>query len=237
MTQATNPTPPDVSTKRRLLTLGVLMAAASTAGILLKPKTRANKELAPAFDLEAAVPRRFGDWQEQAMPVQAINPQTQELLDKLYSQILGRSYVNREGYVIMLSLSYGADQRGSMEAHKPEVCYPAQGFTVNSNEGGSLSTDFGPIDVRRLETQLGARHEPLTYWFTVGNSTVQSRLDKRLVELRLALTGQVPDGLLFRVSSIDTNADKAWQMQQSFVNDLLKATSPAIRARLAGVTG
>lgn len=50
--------------------------------------------------------------------MQVVNPQTQELLDKLYSQILTRTYVNAKGYRIMLSLAYGSDQRGALQAHK-----------------------------------------------------------------------------------------------------------------------
>jgi len=51
-------------------------------------------------------------------------------LDKLYSQILNRVYVNATGYRIMLLLAYGSDQHGSLQADKPEVCYPAQGFAL-----------------------------------------------------------------------------------------------------------
>ena len=84
-------------------------------------------------------------------------------------------------------------------------------------------------------TSMGPRIEPLTYWFTMGETLVQSRWDKRMVELRLALTGQIPDGLLFRVSSIDGNPERAWQVQQQFVTDLLTALGPAERTRLAGL--
>jgi hypothetical protein len=51
----------------------------------------------------------------------------------------------------------------------------------------------------------------------------------------MALTGQVPDGLLFRVSSIDPDQRHAWGLQDQFVNDLLAAVPIAIQARLAGV--
>lgn len=220
---------------RRLAILGGITATASLSGWALKPSTLANKEVPAPFDLEAMVPRKFGDWQEQAQPVQAVNPQTQALLDKLYSQILGRTYLNKNGYLIMLSLSYGADQRGALEAHKPEVCYPAQGFTVTDNKSDVLRSKFGTIEVRRLNTQLGQRQEPLTYWFTIGNSTVQSRIEKRLVEIKLALTGQIPDGMLFRVSSIDPDPKAAWLMQDQFVNDLLTTLDAPARLRLTGL--
>ena len=64
---------------------------------------------------------------------------------------------------------------------------------------------------------------------------MENRLDRRLVELRLALTGEVPDGLLFRVSSIDAQPARAFGMHDKFVNDLLRAVAPAERVRLAGL--
>ena len=43
----------------------------------------------------------------------------------------------------------------------------------------------------------------MTYWFTVGDTAIKNKLQQRMVEVKLGLTGQIPDGLLFRVSSID----------------------------------
>jgi len=57
----------------------------------------------------------------------------------------------------MLSLAHASDQRGSFQAHKPEVCYPAQGFTLRKNEASQLATPFGEIPAQRLFTTLGPR--------------------------------------------------------------------------------
>jgi EpsI family protein len=75
----------------------------------------------------------------------------------------------------------------------------------------------------------------VTYWFTVGDKAVQGRLQKRLVDLRYGLTGQIPDGMLFRVSSIDSDQARANQLQDEFINQLLQAVSPADRKRLSGL--
>jgi EpsI family protein len=189
-----------------------------------------------AISLDAMIPKQFGEWREEPQRnAQVVNPQTQELLDKLYSQILARTYVNSSGYRIMLSLAYGSDQRGSLQAHKPEVCYPAQGFLLQKNEPGQLVTTYGEIPVRRLFTTMGSRQEPVTYWFTVGDTAVLGTTQKRLVDLRYGLTGRIPDGLLFRVSSIDPDQVRANQMQDRFVNQLLQSVSPAERKRLSGL--
>jgi EpsI family protein len=226
------------SQDRRLWLMLGLASAAGAAGLWLKPGGRrpADKTAATtAFNLDDVVPRAFGGWKELPLPGQAVNPQTQAIIDRIYSQTLGRAYVNANGYVVMLSLAYGADQRGNLEAHMPEVCYPAQGFKVLETVQGELRTPRGAIAVKRLHTRQGSRNEPLTYWFTIGSNNVRSRTDKRIAELRMALTGQVPDGLLFRVSSIDPDQRHAWGLQDQFVNDLLAAVPIAIQARLAGV--
>jgi len=212
------------------------MCTVSIAGVAIRPSAKA-KDKGNVITLEAVVPKRFGDWTE--LPDQAgqvVNPQTKELLDKLYSQILTRNYVNKQGYRIMLSMAYGDDQRGGLQAHRPEVCYPAQGFKLGKVEDGVLATAYGNIDVRRLSTTLGARNEPVTYWLTVGDQVIQNALDKRIAQIRLGLTGQIPDGLLFRISSIDADTASAYAMQQKFVADMMASVPPAARKQLSGLT-
>jgi EpsI family protein len=226
-----------MSSMRIAIVLAALMAVATAGGIAARPAAKPPGS-APRYLLEDTVPRQFGEW--RALPdetVQVVNPQTRELLDKLYSQILARTYVNSQGYRVMLSLAYGDEQRGDLQAHKPEVCYPAQGFKLHFNEPVELATPFGGIAARRLGTSLGRRQEPVTYWFTMGDRPVSSKWEKRLTEIRLGLTGQVPDGLLFRVSSIDEDPERAFRMQDEFVNALLKTVPARDRLRLSGLGG
>jgi EpsI family protein len=98
-----------------------------------------------------------------------------------------------------------------------------------------LSTAHGNIGVRRLITSLGPRNEPVTYWLTVGDQIVRNRWEKRLAEIRLGVTGQIPDGMLFRISSIDTDEGRAFDMQRSFTVDLMSAVSPRARRQLGGL--
>lgn len=132
-------------------------------------------------------------------------------------------------------MACGTDQRGALQAHRPDVCYSAQGFKVEAKEDGTLSTSFGDVPVRRLTTSMGSRHEPVTYWLTMADHVVRNDFDKRMVQLRLILTGQIPDGILFRVSSIDRDAAHAFEVQQEFAADLLKAVDPESRRRLSGL--
>jgi len=221
------------------LLIATLMVTASIGAMVARPDLGAASP-EPALSLEAMIPKRFGDWREEMQFEHVVNPQERELLQKLYSNTLSRTYVNSTGYMIMLSVAHGRDQRGDLAAHMPEICYPANGFTLHRNESGHVPTPFGEISVRRLFTSKGSREEPVTYWFTFGGEPIsldqaERRLRRRLVELRYAFTGRIPDGLLFRVSSIDHDQARANQLQDHFVNDLLRALPPFERKRLSGL--
>jgi EpsI family protein len=224
-----------MSSYRTAFIVAALMCAAGVGAIAARPNTKAAA-LGPGISLETMVPTHFGDWHEAPQQfLQVVNPQTQALLDKIYSQVLTRTYVNPDGYRIMLSIAYGSDQRGALQAHKPEVCYPAQGFTLHRNEASQLGTPFGEIPAQRLFTSRGPRVEPVTYWFTIGDEAIKTKLQRRWITLRLGLTGQIPDGLLFRVSSIDPDQKRANRLQDQFVKQLLSAVSPEDRKRLSGL--
>lgn len=227
--------PRTIPVNRTALILALLMVAASIAACVAKPTAMLAKER-PEISLETMIPASFGDWREEPLShMQVVNPETQELLDRLYSQILDRVYVDESGHRIMLAIAYGNSQHRSLEAHKPEICYPAHGFTVHTNEAHRLETGFGDIPVRRLFTSLQSRTEPVTYWFTVGDFAVQGTTQKRLIDLRYGLTGRIPDGLLFRVSSIDPDPARAYEVQDRFVHQLLQALTAEERLRLAGL--
>lgn len=225
---------------RMALVIAALMCTASVGAAVIRPDTKAAK-LEPVISLEAMIPKQFGEWREEPQrTLQIVNPETLALLDKLYADVFAHTYVNADGYRIMLSVVYGSDQRGELQAHKPEACYAASGFRLARTEEGQLTTPFGELSVQRLFTSKGSREEPVTYWLKFGDEAVsgdkaERTLRRRLVELRYQFTGRVPDGLLFRVSSIDPDQNRANRMQDQFINQLLQTLSPAERRRLTGL--
>ncbi|WP_374582188.1 exosortase-associated protein EpsI, B-type [Pseudoduganella sp.] len=217
------------------LALAVLMLSSAALTKALTPTAR-MADAQGRFQLEQMVPRSFGEWEvdTRVMPLQ-VDPATQAKLDKIYNQTLGRTYVNRSGERIMLSIAYGGDQGDNMGVHKPEVCYTAQGFTVRDGAAGRLDTGFGTLPVKRLFAEAGARQEPITYWITVGRKATMPGLQQRLQELRYGLSGTVPDGMLVRVSNISADAATAYALQQEFVRAMLQAMDAPARTRLVGV--
>ena len=220
---------------RQALAMVVVMAAVALASEAGKPVHKLA-ERRGSHDLERMVPDRFGDW--RLLPHVGVvlpDPSVLANLERLYTQTLSRAYVNSRGAVVMLAIAYGDDQRATMAVHYPEVCYPAQGFQVTSNRVDSINTSHGRLPVRRLETELSRqRYEPVTYWVTIGDRISLGGFDRRLIELEYGLQRVIPDGLLFRVSSINRDTAQAFRDQDSFARDLLAALSPVSRNWLAG---
>ena len=218
----------------RNFTLLALMLVTSGLTLALHP-THEISEQGPAIDLEVMIPRTFDKWrEEQSRSVQIVDPQQKEMIDRIYTQTLSRTYVNADGYRIMLSMAYGDDQRDGMQMHYPEVCYPAQGFVLEDRQNGILTTTSGSISVTRILTSLGRRIEPVTYWTTVGDQVFQGSIQKKLTEMRYGLDGKIPDGMLIRISSIDDNTSNAYERQSQFANQMLEALAPESRKRLNG---
>ena len=214
--------------------LMALMLAASGMAVALRP-THKIADQGPKVDLETIIPRTFADWREEIQSsAQIVDPRQKELIDKIYSQTLSRTYVNDKGYRVMLSIAYGSDQTDSMQLHKPEVCYPGQGFTLQSKQAGSLAIKNGEIPVTRLLTTLGQRNEPVTYWTTIGDQAVKSGINKKLIEMSYGLTGNIPDGMLIRVSSIDPDTNNAYEIQNQFSAQMVQALAPEYWQRLTG---
>jgi EpsI family protein len=220
------------ATRRAIILSGVMTATAATTAAVRHRAQQGTKAVPP--ELARHIPESFGEWKLLPMPAQIVNPQTQQILDAIYSETLVRTYVNARNYAVMMSLAYGNDQRGGLEAHRPEVCYPAQGFVLHDQLDQPLASNFGTIPTRRLRTSMGPRHEPVTYWFAMSSAIASSTFDQRVARLRSTLTGAIPDGILFRVSSIDTQAPRAWKVHDDFIAALLEGTPAATRARLVG---
>lgn len=218
--------------------IGVLMVASAILAVVLKPHERMADEL-PPIALADAIPKQFGDWHidNSIVPVDP-SPDVEAKLQEIYSQTLARTYANSEGQRVMLSIAYGADQSGDgNQVHRPEFCYTAQGFQLISSNIGSLVTEYGKLPVRRLLAVQGRRNEPITYWITIGDQATLPGFRRKLSQLAYGLTGTVPDGMLVRVSSINSNTESAYELQAKFVRDMLASMDPQDRIRAAGRFG
>lgn len=212
----------------------VVMGAASIAAWRLTPHALLAEQL-PAIKLDTVFPKQFGEW--HALPdvqVMIPNPQQQETIRAIYTDTLTRGYVNPQGQVVYLSVAYGRNQSDTSAVHYPEVCYPAQGFALVNAEVLELPIGGRNIRVKRLLTAQGPRTEPLTYWTTVGERTVLSGKTYKLAQFGYGFEGVIPDGMIVRASSIGTDVQKEYAVQQRFLDELVRAVPAEFRTRVGG---
>ncbi len=210
--------------KGALLIVLFIGAVGLTQAITPKSQLTMNSTI----ELETAIPKQFGDWKMiELKRLQVVNPDDNSLVDQLYSQVLERSYVNSQGQVVMLSIAYGAEQRKDMLAHFPEVCYPAQGFNVNSEKLSEMVLQNRSIPVKHLVTQKGNRVEDITYFVRVGEKIVATRTDQKWEAVKYGLQGVIPDGLIFRASTIGVL--ESHRVHLGFISELLNVTDVNIQ--------
>jgi EpsI family protein len=213
----------------------LIMMLAAAMAYAMKPRDfLADKR--PPFTLEKMLPESFDGWTVDRNVVSTIITGAQvDLMRTIYHDILSRTYVNAAGERVMLAVTYGKDQRADGAVHYPEVCYPAQGFRVLSNRLDSVMVAGQRQQVRRLQTSLNDRRmEPVTYWTTIGDYSSLDSFEKRLIEMRYGVRGVVPDGVLFRVSSIGPNSEREFELQARFIDSILRAVRPEERRFLSG---
>jgi EpsI family protein len=216
--------------------LALVMASASAAAMWMTP-TQYMADKYPREKLAQVVPRAFGEWtvDTSIVPVPP-SPDMQKVLDETYDETLALTYRNRAGQRVMLSLAYGRNQHKGMNTHRPEVCYPAQGFRLVSGSQSTAQIALGQrqLPVNRVVAVMGARNEPITYWLLVGDSITSFGYPQRAVAMSYGLKGEIPDGVLVRISSIDSNNANAFELQRRFIVDMMGAVHPSRLPRLLG---
>lgn len=221
-------------TRRRAIVVAGIMLAGSALATTMRP-TQLMSDALGVPKLETMFPTSFGDWRvDTSLPVILPAPDVQAQLDKIYNEVIARTYVNQAGQRIMLSVAYGGDQSDATSAHRPEVCYPAQGFAITENFGDTLQVAGRDIPVRRLMSRFSGRNEPITYWIVVGDRVVTTGIGQKLAQMRHGLRNVIADGMLVRVSSIDNDMKKGHQLQSDFLGELGNALARGDADRVLG---
>lgn len=190
----------------------------------------------PPLELAREIPEVIGDW--RMLPDagnRVVNPQAKALIDSLYSETLTRTYVNSIGNVMMLSIAYGKNQSDDKAVHYPEVCYPAQGLAIQSSVKDQLKiNDAHTIPVKRLVAKRDTTLEPITYWVTVGEQITLTSLQHKRAQLEYGFKGLIPDGMIFRVSSLGEATKDDYKTQDEFIRSLSKQLQTDVSSRIFG---
>jgi EpsI family protein len=225
----------DLRTRVAVMLLLLCVTAAATWS---NPPRRVVAEQQMPVDLATWIPDAFAAWRLDAsvnvVPLSFIAAAEAETV---YVQTLERVYVDDQSRRIMLSLAYGDRQEGDLQAHRPEFCFKAQGFQLAGLHDLKLDTGLGEIPLRRMEARRPGRTEPVSYWLTIGEQPTLPGVRRKLAQLRHGLTGETPDGVLIRISSLDEVPGRAYAVHDEFIRDLLAGLAAEHRRRLAGAPG
>jgi EpsI family protein len=209
-----------------------MLAAALLAHAMApqRPMARAHD----AFDIDAHVPHAFGDW--SALPdLEAVRPPPDRRA-RITDQEVSRAFVDKEGHAVMLVIAYSGSQSERLQLHHPENFYTAQGFRVTRPVTSMFtwSPSAPSIELTRLIATREDRLEPISYWMRIGYDVTNSNFERQLLKVEYGLRGWIPDGALFRVSTIGVSAEMSFKIQEKFIRDLLNAAPPETRAFMVG---
>jgi EpsI family protein len=221
----------------------VIISSAVLAKVLTPHELMARTTA--SLDFQKVIPQNFGSWTlvPSITPVTPAEPegfvQPDRYSAKIYSQEVARGYSDGHGNTVMLLVAYGPVQNYRLKAHRPEICYTANGFQVLDKFKAEFSYRNGakPLQLTRLTTQRETRLEPVSYWMRVGNDIATGPLESQIIRLKYGLQGLIPDGALIRVSTVGLAPDEAFKLQDKFMRDLLAAVPPDKLRFLIGLPG
>jgi len=216
---------------RRAFIVGSSLAAAGAAAYAVTPR-RSENRLAKA-KLADLIPATIGDWRfitKAGVIVTAADGPVDG-----YDQVLTRVYEGEGLPSVMLLMAYGSTQGGSLQLHRPETCYPGQGFKLSNFH--PLDLDIGapqPIHARTFTATRDERIEHLFYWTRISNTFPRNTAEEYGAILRSVLSGFVPDGILVRGSIIAPDAQNSVVALERFALALIEATKVQARTILIG---
>jgi exosortase B len=237
---AQTPSEPSVQAGLRAWRVAPLVVSAVLVGALAqagRPEASPEANARALVPLEELFPVQVGTWRQDPVSVGFVRPAFEQAKRfQMYDQVLERVYINPVGERIMLSVAYGRQQSVGLQIHRPEVCYKAGGFSVSAMQTGQIELPGHVLPVTRLVASMPDRQEPITYWRLLGDDVVSSEASLRLSQIASGLKGRgIDDGLLVRVSSLSSDAEAGWRLQQGFVQELDAAQDARQRQRTTGL--
>ncbi|MFS0771927.1 exosortase-associated protein EpsI, V-type [Sphingomonas sp. 1P08PE] len=222
---------PDLLSRRKMI-IGLSVAATVLVSELYVPSRSVPRLTDAKFD--KLFPHKLGPWRYLSESGLVLPPEDQ-LSRTLYEQLLTRNYVKGDVGPVMMVLAYSSVQEGRLQVHRPEVCYPAAGFSILENVAAEVRINDGfAIPCRFLTADRGARREYILYWTRVGDAMPERWFDQRLQMAKANLQGFIPDGLLARVSVIGNDRDEGLRTLSDFIRDMVATAGKAGRTMLIG---
>lgn len=222
----------------RTTLLLLALALFGVAGWALRPEITPTP---PGPTLAEQMPQRIGQWEQQPNALDQIAATATNLsMEQPYDEIVTRTYRNPGGEIVMLTLAFGRNQRQEIKIHRPELCYPAQGFKVKqlqnaSFEGVRSQASGETISGKRMVAAGNNFDEIVSYWIRIGGTYSESAWQTRWTIFREGMNGRMTDGILVRVSqrvNPGVDPDNSYRLQQEFLQQLVASLQPSAQSLL-----
>lgn len=217
---------------RRALLVGAAQASTAAAAYAAMPR-RSVDRLAQTR-LDALIPPRIADWRWVSNVGVVTTTETSD--EDGYDQQLKRVYAAPDLPRVMLLIAYGSTQGGSLQLHRPETCYPGQGFGLTGfrDVDLALASSPGTVHARAFTARRDDRIERLLYWTRIASAFPRNTAEEYRAILSSVVAGTVPDGILVRVSTLGDDIPASDRALARFAEAMVAATSPPARALLVG---
>lgn len=217
---------------RRDMLLGGLMVG--VAGVTWARLPNHSLAATNGESLDGILPPSVGDWRSIEGDGLVVPPEQEARADAVYSYVLTNTYQRGSAPPVMLLIAYDMRQSGMLQIHRPEACYPAQGFTLSAEHMVAMNLGGTAIDARFLTAVNGQREEQILYWTRIACSFPTSYDGQRSAVVGYNLRKQIPDGALVRISMIDPDAARAKAALLDFAHTLYGGAGKLGRGLLAG---
>lgn len=135
---------------------------------------------------------------------------------------------------ITMVLAYGQRQDYAFQIHRPEICYPASGFSIENSAERIFQFGASAIPGNLMQARRGRRQETVLYWTRIGNAFPQSLTQQRLAVLADITDWRVAEGALMRLSIPTDSMAAGAPILQRFADNLIQAIAPMGRKMLIG---
>lgn len=221
-----NSLPASLMDRRKVLAgIGLL----GVAGVVQARQPVPNRGPIPQKTFEGMIPDRVGSFAFETSSGLVLPP-PDTLSNRLYDNLVTRVYASPEGEGMMCLLAYNNRQDGVLQIHRPEICYPAGGYTLSPIENVAIALPgAAPLPAQLFTATGDERNEVVMYWTRIGDSFPRKWAEQRLAVARENLRGIIPDGVMVRISVVGNDAEAARPKMEAFIGDFFRAASPRLR--------
>lgn len=214
---------------RRSLLVGLSLVGGAAFSYLMAPRAKAAP--IPEEEFQDLIPAKVGGWTSRNSN-EVVLPAEDDLEAKLYENLETRIYEGNGLPSVMMLIAYSSVQENDVQVHRPEVCYPVAGYPILTAESAVIEFGSGKIDARELVADRGGIRERILYWVRVGDEFPVGWLEQRLIMAKKTLLTGFPDGLLFRVSTLEDDSNYTPLSLRIFMKAFFEASSEAFKKKV-----